>query len=62
MNLYDFGHSSVTKSGSKFIKLRYHKKKHNFINTHSYKCLCNQGIEDTNHFLLCPVVLLEQQP
>ena len=31
--------------------LRYHKKRHNFID----KCLCNQGIEDTNHFLfLCP--------
>ena len=35
--------------------LRYHKKRHNFIDTPSYKCLCNQGIEDTNHFLfLCP--------
>ena len=34
--------------------LRYHKKCHNFIDTPSYKCLCNEGIEDTNHFLfLC---------
>ena len=35
--------------------LRYHKKCHNFIDTPSDKCLCNHGIEDTNHFLfLCP--------
>ena len=43
--------------------LRYHKKRHNFIDTPSDKCLCNQGIEDTNHFLfLCPFLLLEEQP
>ena len=35
--------------------LRYHKKCHNFIDTPSDICLCNHGIEDTNHFLfLCP--------
>ena len=35
--------------------LRYHKKCQNFIDTPSDKCLCNHGIEDTNHFLfLCP--------
>ena len=35
--------------------LRYHKKCHNFIDTHSDKCLCKNGIEDTNHSLfLCP--------
>ena len=35
--------------------LRYHKKCHNFIDTPSDICLCNNGIEDTNHFLfLCP--------
>ena len=34
---------------------RYHKNCHNFIDTPSDKCLCNHGIEDTNHFLfLCP--------
>ena len=34
--------------------LRYHKKRHNFIDTPSDKCLCNQGIGDTNHFtFLC---------
>ena len=44
--------------------LRYHKKRHNFIDTPSDKCLCNQGIEDTNHLLfLCPFFLLhEEQP
>ena len=30
--------------------LRYHKNV-NFIDTRSDKCFCNQGIEDTNHFL-----------
>ena len=35
--------------------LRSHKKRHNFIDTPSDKCICNHGIEDTNHFLfLCP--------
>ena len=35
--------------------LRYHKKRHNFIDTPSDNCLCNHGIEDTHHFLfLCP--------
>ena len=30
--------------------LRYHKKHHNFIDTPSDKCFCDNGIEDTNHF------------
>ena len=35
--------------------VRYHKKCHNFIDTPSAICLCNNGIEDINHFLfLCP--------
>ena len=43
--------------------LRYHKKRHNFIDTPSDECLCKHGIEDTNHFLfLCPILLLEGQP
>ena len=34
--------------------LRYHKNRHNFIDTPSNECPCNHGIEDTNHFLfLC---------
>ena len=34
--------------------LRYHKTRHNFIDTPSNECPCNHGIEDTNHFLfLC---------
>ena len=38
------------------ICLRYHKKYHNFINTHSNKWICNYGIEDIYHFLfLCPI-------
>ena len=31
--------------------LNYHKKRHKFPDTPSEKCLCNQGSEDTNHFL-----------
>ena len=39
--------------------LRCHKNRHNFIDTPSDICLCNQGIGDTNHFLfLCPFLLL----
>ena len=35
--------------------LRYHKKCHNFIDTPSAICLCNNGIEDINNFLFfCP--------
>ena len=37
--------------------LRYHKNRHNFIDTPSDICLCNQGIEDTNHFLFLFCVL-----
>ena len=31
--------------------LRIHKLRHNFDDTPSDICSCNQGIEDTNHFL-----------
>ena len=31
--------------------LKCHKWCHNFIDTPSGICLCNQGIEDTSHFL-----------
>ena len=41
-----------TKSGPKFLKVS--QKRHNFIDTPSDKCFCNQGIEDTNHLFLCP--------
>ena len=35
--------------------LRSHKFRHNFTDTPSEICRCNQGIEDTNHFFLsCP--------
>ena len=35
--------------------LRCHKSRHNFIDTPSDICLCNQGVEDTSHFLFsCP--------
>ena len=35
--------------------VRYHKKRHNFLDTPSDRCHCNQGIEDLNHFLfICP--------
>ena len=35
--------------------LRYHKRRHNFSDTLSDKCLCKSGVEDINHFLFsCP--------
>ena len=35
--------------------LRSHKYRHNFTDTTSDICHCNQGIEDTNYFLFsCP--------
>ena len=35
--------------------LRKHKLQHNFADTLSGNCLCEQGVEDTHHFLLfCP--------
>ena len=35
--------------------LRNHKRHHNFADTPSEICQCNQGIEDTRHFLFqCP--------
>ena len=37
--------------------LRSHKRCHNFINTPSDICHCNQGIEDTIHFIFsCPTM------
>ena len=39
--------------------LRCHKNRHSFIDTPSDMCLCNQGIEDTSHFLfLCPFFVI----
>ena len=36
-------------------KLRHHKKRHNFSDTPSDTCICNNGVEDTDHFFLhCP--------
>ena len=36
--------------------LRCHKNNHGFLDTPLANCLCNTGIEDTNHFLfVCPL-------
>ena len=36
-------------------KLRHHKKRHNFLDTPSDTCLCKNGVEDTDHYLIyCP--------
>ena len=41
--------------------LRHHKKCHNFIDTPSDICLCNNGIEDTNHYLFwCPLFAIQR--
>ena len=35
--------------------LRSHKHQHNFADTPSENCSCDEGVEDTRHFLLfCP--------
>ena len=31
--------------------LKYHKNRHNFADTPTANCVCNDGIEDVNHFL-----------
>ena len=39
--------------------LRSHKNRHGFADTLSDKCVCNHGIENTNHFLFsCPLKLV----
>ena len=41
--------------------LHSHKKRYNFIDTQSDICHCNQGIEDTSHFLFsCPSYVNER--
>ena len=41
--------------------LRGHKWCHNFMDTPSGICHCNQGIEDTSHFLFsCPTYVIER--
>ena len=53
--------------------LRSHKFRHNFTDTPSEICRCNQGIEDTNHFFFscnpqsnpnvkCNKYITEKQP
>ena len=43
------------------IPLRSHKFHHNFIDTPSDNCHCNQGVEDTRHFLLaCPLYVTQR--
>ena len=44
--------SYLTQSRVGVNKLNYHKFKHNFADTVSPMCLANEGIEDTEHFLL----------
>ena len=41
--------------------LRYHKTCHKFIDTPSGVCLCNDGIEDTNHFLFSCLLFATQR-
>ena len=41
--------------------LRSHKSPHNFIDTHSDICQCNQGVKDTSHFLFfCPLYISQR--
>ena len=41
--------------------LRNHKWRHNFIGTISNICICNQGIENIDHFLFpCPLFITQR--
>ena len=41
--------------------LRDHKYHYGFIDTPSNKCMCNQGVEDTKHFLFyCPLYVIQR--
>ena len=43
-------------------QLRYHKKRHNFADTPSDICLCNEGIENISHFFLyCPFYITHRE-
>ena len=42
--------------------LRSHKKRHNFLDTPSDKCLCREGVENTSHFFLsCPFYTIHRE-
>ena len=42
--------------------LRYHKNRHNFVDTPSDICLCERGVEDTSRFLLfCPFYITHRE-
>ena len=45
------GHRYLFQLRVSLSSLCSHKRCHNFIDTPSDICHCNQGIEDTNHFL-----------
>ena len=43
-------------------RLKEHKKRHNFSDTFSNKCICGNGTEDTTHYLLkCPIFNNQRQ-
>ena len=43
-------------------QLRHHKKRHNFADTPSDICLCNEGIENISHFFLyCPFYITHRE-
>ena len=41
--------------------LRSHKKRHGFADTPHDNCSCNDGVEDTNHFLLSCSIYVTQR-
>ena len=41
--------------------LRFHKHRHNFADTPSACCICNDGIEDVNHFLFHCSLFLDER-
>ena len=56
-NIYDHtGLRCIFQLRLRLSPLRSHKWRHNFIETTSNICICNQGTEDNEHFLFsCPL-------
>ena len=63
-NIYDpIGLRCIFQLRLRLSPLRSHKWRHNFIETTSNICICNQGIEDNEHFLFsCPLFMTQRTP
>ena len=49
--MYDFALRYLLQLRVGLSPLRYHKKRHHFLDTPNDTCLCNAGVETVEHFL-----------